>query len=125
MKTTFSITAIVLVLSSITAINGTICIMALLNQQAELSAALRDTGLENLNCRSNTVYRYCAIDKKKELTTVSCYLEGKLGRDEGQLFINNDPNNTGKWCDEIFNGKRILIVDIQKYIIKCVDDALA
>ncbi|PVU88526.1 hypothetical protein BB561_004534 [Smittium simulii] len=147
MKTTFSISAIALAFSLFTAINGE-CLSGRPNQLAELEATLKDAGLVGIKCRPGYIGLDCDVYDKALISKLSCYLRGKPGKHQGKVFMWQDDNNTGKWCDEKKYPPTVvaaavaqaraapavapaaerkacpLATDIQKCVNKCVDDAI-
>ncbi|PVU86397.1 hypothetical protein BB561_006716 [Smittium simulii] len=122
MKITHSISAAVAVLSSFTAIYGVNYLSGKANQLGQLNAALSAAGLRGIRCMPGYIGLDCPINDVASASKMSCFLKGKPGKNQGAVFMYEDPNNTAPGS---LRAMCPLIVDIQKCMNKCVDDALA
>ncbi|PVU91522.1 hypothetical protein BB561_004361 [Smittium simulii] len=123
MKTSLSATAIAAVFLS----------LAQPNQQPELLSAMQQAGVVGIKCWPGYIGVDCVLNNVDDVAKLSCFLKGKPGKSGQGVFLLNDNQNTGKFSPAAnvapaSGGLRAscsLIVDIQKCMNKCVDDALA
>ncbi|PVU91313.1 hypothetical protein BB561_004461 [Smittium simulii] len=81
---------------------------------------MQQAGVVGVKGRPGYIGVDCDLYKSEDVAKLSCFLKGKPGKNDKGVFIINDNQNTGK-----FWVSCPLIVDIQKCMNKCVDDALA
>ncbi|PVU91308.1 hypothetical protein BB561_004477 [Smittium simulii] len=85
---------------------------------------MREIGVNNPDIKFSGMGIECLIFGKENVDKLSCFLKGKPGVNVGNgVSLLNDNENTGKFCG--LRASCPLIVDIQKCMNKCVDDALA
>ncbi|PVU86563.1 hypothetical protein BB561_006661 [Smittium simulii] len=143
MKTTLLTSGIAVIISSFITVNG-IALSGKPNQRSELMDTLKNAGLTGITCNPGYIGLDCVINDPASISKLSCYLKGKPSKSQGAVFIYEDNQNTGKFCNEKLYPNVLpypqppypapapgnlrescpLIVDIQKCMNKCVDDAL-
>ncbi|PVU90297.1 hypothetical protein BB561_004947 [Smittium simulii] len=134
MKPTLTIATITAFLLSLSAIKGEV-LCGRANQRSQLESALRQANAADVRCNPGYLGLDCAVANRDVGIRLSCNLRGKPGKNQGGIFLISDTENTGKYCNgqpesapPAPGGLRAvcpLIVDIQKCMNKCVDNALA
>ncbi|PVU90973.1 hypothetical protein BB561_004623 [Smittium simulii] len=134
MKTSLSATAIAAAFLSLSTVKGFLDIFCgRPHQQPDLLSGLQQAGVVGVKCRLGYIGHDCDLYKPEDVAKLSCFLKGKPGMSKQGVFLINDKENTGKLSAAANvapapGGLRAscpLIVDIQKCMNKCVDDALA
>ncbi|PVU96774.1 hypothetical protein BB561_000971 [Smittium simulii] len=138
MKPTLTIATFTAFLLSLSVIEGEL-LCGKGNQRSQLESALRQANAAQIRCNPGYLGLDCNVPAPHVVAEISCNLKGKPGKSQGGIFLYQDPQNTGKYCSKqqqpeyeapapAPGGLRAscpLIVDIQKCMNKCVDDALA
>ncbi|PVU95344.1 hypothetical protein BB561_001891 [Smittium simulii] len=120
MKTTLSISTVAVILLSISVINGQqipneVRLEGSYDNQDQIFNSLIASGISNLKCKEGRLGIDCPIVGAEFVSRLSCLLKGKQpGAEKGGIGI-SAPGSLRASCP--------LIVDIQKCMNKCVDDA--